>query len=380
MKIVADENIPYAEEAFGTLGEVELISGRDATPETFRDCELFFCRSVTRIDEAMLGASPVRFIGTATIGTDHVDFGFLEERDIAFASAPGSNANSVAEYVVAALLVLARRGGFELEGKTIGVVGVGSVGSRVVAKCEALGMRVLQNDPPLARQSGEARFLPLDALLDADFLTFHTPLTREGPDPTFHLADDALLSRLRNEAVVLNTSRGPVVANDALHEQLAERWLDGAVLDVWETEPVIDLELLESVAIATPHVAGYSLNGKVAATEMILGAACGFLGVEPAWSAQAVLPPPPVPGIEIDCADCADEDVIRAAVLTVYDIEADDRDFREIPAEAAEHRSFFDSLRKLYPERREFPDTQLVLHGAGDHLRAKLAGLGFRLS
>ncbi len=380
MKIIADENIPFAEGAFGTLGDVELISGRDATPETFRHCELFFTRSVTEINAEMLGGSPVRFVASATIGTDHVDFDFLRERGIAFASAPGSNANSVAEYIVAALLVLARRGEYELEGKTLGVVGVGNVGSRVVAKCEAIGLSVLQNDPPLARETGEARFLPLDALLAADFLTFHTPLTREGDDATYHLADAELLKRLKLDAVVLNTSRGPVVANEPLKAMLEEEWLGGAVLDVWEDEPEIDPGIINLVDIGTPHIAGYSLNGKVAATAMVYLAACKFLGVEPTWSPQAVMPPAPVPLIEMECTGIADEDVLRAAVLTVYDIEADGHDLREIVQQPPEDRAgFFDRLRRTYPERREFHDTELALHGASERLQSKLAALGFRI-
>jgi erythronate-4-phosphate dehydrogenase len=381
VQILADENIPFAQEAFGTLGHVTLISGREAGPETFRDCDLFFSRSVTKIDAANFGDSPVRFIATATIGTDHVDFDFLRRRGIGFASAPGSNANSVAEYVTAALLVLARRGGCELAGKTLGVVGVGNVGSRVVAKAEALGMRVLQNDPPLARQIGESRFLPLDALLEADVLTFHTPLTRDGEDASYHLADAELLQRLKANAVVINTSRGPVVANAPLQRHLAEGRLGAAVLDVWEGEPDLDIELLERAAIATPHIAGYSFNGKVAATEMIYRAACEFLDVEPTWSAAEAMPPPPVPHLTIDAAGRADEDVLHEAVTAVYDIEADDRALRPIAQQPPEARAaFFDQLRRNYPERREFPDTELVLHGASAHLRATLAALGFRLA
>lgn len=378
VKIIADENIAFAAEAFGTLGEVKLIAGREATPETFRDCELFFCRSITKVNAEMLGASPVRYVATATIGTDHVDLGWLAERGIGFASAPGSNANSVAEYVVAALLVLAQRGGYELEGKSIGVVGVGNVGSRVVAKCEALGMRVRQNDPPLARQTGEARFRPLDELLGCDFLTFHTPLTREGPDPTFHLADEALLKRLGLEAVVLNTSRGAVVDGEALKLMLSEKWLGGAVLDVWEGEPDIDLDLLDLVDLATPHIAGYSYDGKVAATLMIHLSACQFLGVEPTWDPREALPEPEIEAIEFDCDGVGDEEIIREAVLTVYPIESDDHELRNID-DADDPAASFDHLRRDYPIRREFPNTTLILANASPRLKAKCAGLGFRV-
>ena len=377
MKIIADENIPFAVEAFGTLGEVEAIAGREATPETFRECDLFLCRSVTPVNEAMLGGSPVKFVGTATIGTDHVDLDFLRERGIGFASAPGSNANSVAEYVVAALLVLARRGGYALEGKRIGVVGVGNVGSRVVAKCAALGMRVLQNDPPLARQTREPRFRPLEEVLGCDFLTFHTPLTAEGEDATLHLADETLLRKLPLEAVVLNTSRGAVVANGALWEMLVNDWLGGAVLDVWESEPELDEALLELASIGTPHIAGYSFDGKVCATDMIYRAACGFLGVEPTWSPAEVMPPPEVEAIEFDCSGARDEEIIGEAVAAVYDIEADDHDLREI-TEADEPDVYFDRLRKTYPQRREFHNTTVHLANADARLTAKLAGLGFK--
>jgi erythronate-4-phosphate dehydrogenase len=379
LRILADENIPFAREAFSTLGDVEMISGRSATREMLRDCDVFACRSVTKIGRELLEGSRVRFVGTATIGFDHVDVGYLRERGIAFASAPGSNANSVAEYIAAAMLVLARRGGFTLEGTTIGVVGVGNVGSRVVNKAEALGMRVLQNDPPLARQTGDPRFLPLDALLDADFLTFHVPLTREGPDATHHLVDAAFLRRMKPSAVLLNSSRGAVVDGSALRDALGRRRIAAAVLDVWEGEPVFDAELLAEVAIGTPHVAGYSFDGKVAATEMIYRAACEAIGVAPTWDPAAIMPPPGHPRLEIQCAGRADEDVLREAVLTVYDIEADDRALRQSPQSPAERGAYFDRLRRVYPERREFHNTTLALSGASERLKAKLAGIGFRV-
>ncbi len=380
MRVVADENIPFVREACATLGEVTLVPGRDATRETLRDADLFFCRSVTKINRALLEGTRVRFVGTATIGFDHVDLAYLRQAGIAFASAPGSNANSVAEYIVAALLVLARRGGFALEGKTLGVVGVGNVGSRVVKKAEALGMRVLQNDPPLARKTGDSRFLPLDALLDADFLTLHVPLTKEGDDATYHLVDATLLRRLKPSAYLLNTSRGPVVDEPALKAALAERRIAAAVLDVWETEPAFDPELLSLAALGTPHIAGYSFDGKVAATEMIYRAACEVVGVKPTWDPAAIMPPPGHPQLEIQCAGRPDEDVLREAVLTIYDIEADDRALRQAPASPAERAAYFDRLRKVYPERREFQNTTLILSDASDGLQRKLAGIGFQVA
>jgi len=379
LKIVADENIPFAREACATLGDVTLLAGRDVTRETLRDADLFFCRSVTKINGELLGGSRVRFVGTATIGFDHVDMAYLRQAGIAFASAPGSNANSVAEYIVASMLVLARRGGFALEAKTIGVVGVGNVGSRVVRKAEALGMRVLQNDPPLARSPGAERFLPLDALLDADFLTFHVPLTKGGEDATYHMVDAAFLGRMKPSAYLLNSSRGPVVDERALKAALTEGRVAGAVLDVWEGEPIVDLDLLAMAAIGTPHIAGYSFDGKVAATEMIYRAACETIGVKPTWDPAAIMPPPGHPRLEMACGGRPDEDVLREAVLTVYDIEADDRALRQSPQPPAERGAWFDRLRKVYPERREFQNTTIIVHGAGERLKAKLAGVGFRI-
>lgn len=380
MRIIADENIPFAREACATLGEVTMVAGREVTRETLREADIFFCRSVTRVDRALLEGTRVRFVGTATIGFDHVDLGWLREAGIAFASAPGSNANSVAEYVVAALLVLARRGRFALEGKAIGVVGVGNVGSRLAAKCQALGMRVLLNDPPLARTTGDKRFLPLDALLDADFITFHVPLTTTGQDATYRMVDGALLSRLRPSACLLNTSRGQVVDEAALEAALARGRIAAAVLDVWDAEPAINLGLLARTAIGTPHIAGYSFDGKVAATEMIYRAACEAFGIAPTWDPAGIMPPPGCPRLELGCAGRPDEDVLREAVGAIYDIEADDRALRQAPQPPAERAAYFDRLRKTYPERREFHNTTLVLHGAQPSLAAKLAGIGFRVA
>jgi len=385
LKIIADENIPFVREACATLGEVTLVAGREVTRDTLRGADLFFCRSVTKINRALLEGTRVRFVGTATIGFDHVDREYLKQAGIAFASAPGSNANSVAEYIVAAMLVLARRGGFTLEGRTIGVVGVGNVGSRVVKKAESLGMRVLQNDPPLARATGDRRFLPIDALLDADFITFHVPLTVAASvplaeDATHHMVDAAFLARMRPSAYLLNSSRGPVVDEAALKAALAERRLAGAVLDVWETEPAFDPDLLALAAIGTPHIAGYSFDGKVAATEMIYRAACEVVGVKPTWNPAAIMPPPGHPRLEIQCAGRPDEDVLREAVLTIYDIEADDRGLRQSPSAPAERAAWFDRLRKVYPERREFHNTTLMAPGASQGLGAKLAGIGFRVA
>jgi len=379
MKTIADENVPFAAEAFGRLGEAVTVPGRAMRRALIRDADALIVRSVTRVNAALLDGTAVRFVGTATIGLDHVDVDYLRARKIGFASAPGSNANSVAEYVVAALLVLARRGGFRLEGKTIGVVGVGNVGSRVVRMARALGMKVLENDPPLQRQTHDPRFLPLEDLFDADVVTLHVPLTPTGPDATYHMADERLIGCLKPGVILINTSRGAVADENALLQGSESRQLGGLILDVFENEPDISLALVERADIATPHIAGYSLDGKVNGTAMVYRAACDFFGWPLEWDPAAVLPEPPHPRLTAR-ADCDDEDALRDLVLTVCDIESDDTQLRKITElPAAERSAYFDHLRKTYPVRREFPNTTVEVTGVSMPLREKIGGVGFRI-
>jgi len=378
MKIIADENIPFVREAFSRLGDVVMTKGRAITRDLARDADALIVRSVTRISAQLLDDTAVRFVATATIGIDHVDGDYLRARGIGFSSAPGSNANSVAEYVMAALLVLARRGGYRLEGKTIGVVGVGNVGSRLVRMAEALGMKALQNDPPLQRRTGDPRFLPLDSLLDANVLTFHVPLTQSGPEATYHMVDDALLGRLKPGAILINTSRGAVADSAAILRAAESRRLGGLILDVFENEPNVSFALIERADIATPHIAGYSFDGKVNGTAMVYRAACEFFGRPAEWDPASVMPEPPNPYLTAR-ANCSDEDALRDLILTVYDIEADDYKLRKMKAvPPTEQGAYFDLLRKTYPDRREFHNTFVEAVGVRPSLRAKIAGLGFR--
>ena len=379
MKIVADENMPFAKEAFSTLGEVILLPGRAMTREAVQDASVLAVRSVTKVDAELLEGSSVRFVGTATIGVDHVDADYLESRSIGFASAPGSNAVSVAEYVMAALLTLSDRRGENLEGKTLGVVGCGNVGSRVCRRAEALGMRVLRNDPPLQRLSGDGGYLPLEALFESDFITLHVPLTREGRDATYHLADAGFLAKMRPDAALLNTSRGAVADGTALKDALSEGRLRDAVLDVWEGEPDIDFGLLGQAALGTPHIAGYSYDGKLKGTDMIYRAACRHFGAAPTFDIRAAAPAPQVPELELTAAERPGEEVLREAVKAIYDIEADDARLRQAASLAPSDRGKrFDELRKTYPVRREFANTHVRCPGAPEALVDKLAGLGFK--
>lgn len=397
MKIVADENIPFVRECFSSIGHVEAVAGRKITPKVVVDADVLLVRSVTKVGQDLLADSKVKFVATATIGFDHVDVDFLRQKNIGFASAPGSNANSAAEYVIAALLEIAQRHKVSLEGKSIGVVGVGNVGSRVAKKCAALGMNVKLNDPPLQRQSVDSKYRPIEELFDCDFITLHMPLTFQGIDRTFHLADERFFKSLKTGSVLINTSRGAVLDTRALKAAIRAGRLTAVVLDVWENEPNVDVELLEMVDIATPHIAGYSLDGKIAGMIMIYTAACKYFGLEAKYDLEDFLPEPAVGELRINPQGCAEQEVLHSVVQKIYGISNDDHRLRQIASRAqGERGEFFDSLRKNYPVRREFQNTKVLiateqkekvnsrLHG-NDRAKVKtivekLAGIGFKVA
>lgn len=379
MKIVADRNIPFVEACTAHLGEIELCNGREISSDTVRDADALLVRSVTQVNEALLAGSSVRFAATATIGFEHIDRAYLADQGIGFSSAPGSNANSVAEYIVAALLEIAGQKQIELEGVSIGIVGVGNVGSRVAVKCEALGMTVVRNDPPLARQTGDSKYRPLDELYGCDFLTMHTPLTRDGQDRTYHLADEAFFAAIKPGAVFLNTSRGAVVDTAALKAAMATGHLKAVCLDVWENEPDIDTACLQAVDLASPHIAGYSFDGKVAGMVMIYEALCRHFDLKVEHQAADFLPEPEVPIVELDDQGTSQE-MVRRVVQRIYDISLDDANTRELlNIPASEKGASFDVLRKTYRRRREFQNTLVHLLSSETSVRDRLEGLGFRV-
>ena len=383
MKIIADQNIPFVNECFSSIGEVTLVGGREVTPELVKDADVLLVRSITKVNAGLLEGSSVKFVATATIGVEHVDQDYLASRNIGFASAPGSNANSVAEYIVAALLVLGKKKKFTLEGMSIGVVGVGNVGSKVAVKCAVLGMKVVLNDPPLGRQTGDAKYRPLEEVFACDFVTMHTPLTRDGQDATYHLADESFFNAMKDGAVFLNSSRGKVQDEAAMKAAMQSGKLSAVVLDVWETEPNVDPWLLQYVDLSTPHIAGYSFDGKVAGMTMIYEACCRHFGIETVHTDADFLPEPDVKEIVIDSAEFANDEqrVIHEAVQQVYVINRDDFNMREILLQPEDERAgWFDKLRKEYPVRREFQNTSVVTSGGGSCDLSKLAGIGFKVS
>ncbi|MHC4394474.1 MAG: 4-phosphoerythronate dehydrogenase [Planctomycetota bacterium] len=381
VKIVADANIPFVAKCFSSMGDVTAVSGREMTPSVVADADCLLVRSVTRVDSQLLAESSVRFVGTATIGLEHVDIDFLAKQNIGFASAPGSNANSVAEYVVAAMLKTANKHKFQLQDKSTGIVGVGNVGSKVEKKVKALGMKVYLNDPPLQRESGDAKYLPIEKLYDCDFITLHTPLSFEGVDKTFHLADESFFKSLKTGCVFLNTSRGGVVDSAALKGAIKSGKVKSAVLDVWEDEPNIDVELLQMVDIGTPHIAGYSLDGKVAGLIAIYKAACEYFGFDAEFDIGSFLPEPTEPQLEIETDAAGEQEVLRKTVEKIYNINEDDSRLRWILDRPTGKRGkFFDNLRREYPVRREFQNTRVVVKDKNNNLADKLKGIGFKVT
>jgi erythronate-4-phosphate dehydrogenase len=379
IKIVADANIPFVKECFSSIGEVTVVGGREITPWIVADADVLLVRSITPVGVDLLAGSKVRFVGTATIGFDHIDLDFLESKNIGFASAPGSNANSAAEYVIAGLLDIGQRYALDLKGKSIGIVGVGNVGGRVAKKCAAMGMDVYLNDPPLQRQTGDTKYLPLEELYDCDFITFHTPLTFEGQDKTYHLADENFFKSLKDRSVFINASRGGVVDVSALKSAIQSGRLRAVVLDVWENEPEIDIELLNMVDIGTPHIAGYSLDGKIAGMIMIYKATCEYFDMKPKFGIEGFLPEPAVPELKINPNISNDQDALLSAVQKIYRIDKDDMRLRGILEKLAEDKGeYFDQLRKNYHVRREFQNTSVIVNDMDSKLAKKLIGIGFK--
>ncbi len=384
MKIVADIDLPFMDSMFAGRAEVVRVSGPLITPALAKDADALIVRSATRVDGRLLSGSRVGFVGTATIGFDHVDTEWLAARGIAFANAPGCNANAVSEYIVAALLELAERFGFPLAGRSIGVVGAGNVGSRVAAKARALGMATFVNDPPLERRSGLPGFSPLDDLMDCDIVTLHVPLTKGGPDPTHHLFGLDRIAAMKRGAFLINSSRGAVVETAALSRALGDSRLRGAVIDVWEEEPGVDPGLLDRATIATAHIAGYSADAKLAASMMMYEALCGHFGWKKEWDPAGRLTAPGHAWIEADARppgplagpEAEPEAELRRIVRLSYPIMRDDAAMRKIASmPPADRPGYFIGLRNNYPLRREFHAT--TVKPAPDRVRM-FSDLGFR--
>jgi erythronate-4-phosphate dehydrogenase len=380
MKILVDRNIPYAEEVFSRAGVVTTYSEEILSPRATRQVDALVVRAVTPVNAGIIDGSNIRFVATASSGTDHVDLEYLNAHHIGWASAPGCNANAVAEYVVAALLHLAANHNLKLAGKSLGIIGVGHIGGRVARKAEALGMKVVLNDPPLGRETGDARYRPLEDLLGCDFITLHTPLTLDGIDKTYHLINEKFLSSLKGGSFLINSSRGPVVDSNALKQALTENHLAGAVLDVWENEPGIDVELMGIVDIATPHIAGYSIQGRVAGAMIVYESLCRYFELKSQADIDEFLPLHNKPRILIDPTSGKEEEILKRIVAQVCSIESDDRMLREIESLSADEGAIrFRNQRSTYSLRWEFHHVDVELQPFDSGLAARLDMLGFRV-
>lgn len=370
MKILVDENMPYARELFSRTGTVVAVPGRPVPQAELDDADGLMVRSVTKVNAELLSGKPVKFVGTATAGTDHIDEAFLQAQGIGFSAAPGCNAIAVVEYVFSSLLLLAERDGFLLKDRTVGIVGVGNVGGRLQARLEALGIKTLLCDPPRADRGDDGEFLPLSTLVaDADILTFHTPLFKQGEYKTLHLADEALLKALKPGTILINACRGPVVDNAALLKVLEQRDDLSVILDVWEPEPELSLPLLAKVDIATAHIAGYTLEGKARGTTQVFEAWTAFLGKPQQVALETLLPAPEFGQITLHGE--LDQPTLKRLVHLVYDVRRDDAPLRAVAAIPGE----FDRLRKNYLERREW--SSLRVQCDVEPVAALLKKLGF---
>lgn len=280
MKIVIEKNIPYIQGILEKYAEVAYLPYQEITPEAVKDADVLLVRTRNRCDAELLEGSRCRFIGTATIGTDHIDTDYCDSKGITVRNAPGCNAPAVAQYVLSAIGYWMKKEYISYTGGlTIGVVGVGHVGSIVARWARELGFKVLLNDPPLRRATGSADYVPLSKLMnDADIITFHTPLTKTGLDATYHLAGRSFIMGLQNCRLLINCARGAVVDNEALAELIDESSIKDVVIDCWENEPNLNTDLLARTFVATPHIAGYSAEGKKRATAMILEALTEHFG------------------------------------------------------------------------------------------------------
>lgn len=373
LKVVADDKIPFLEGVLEPYAVVKYLPGSKITREVVKDADALLIRTRTKCTPELLEGSAVKFIGTATIGFDHIDTRYCEKKKIRWVNAPGCNSFSVQQYMCAALLKMAQDFRFRLREKTIGIIGVGNVGSKVEIFARLMGMNVLLNDPPRERREGPENFHDLDTVLkQSDIITLHVPLQVVGEDATWHLIDELTAKKIKKGAWLINTSRGEVADTHVLHQLLDSGRITGAVIDVWENEPDIDLSLMNKAFIATPHIAGYSTDGKANGTSMVVRSFAEFFGLPLKDWYPEKLPPPQNPVIEINCSNKHIEDIIREAIFHTYDITGDDFRLRFSPADFEKHRG-------NYPVRREFQAYKVKLSGSTPEIHKILTDLRFQV-
>lgn len=373
MKIVADDKIPFLKGLLEPYAQVIYKPGHLIDRQIVKDADALIVRTRTCCNEELLKGSNVKIIATATIGYEHIDTQWCQANGIIWKNAPGCNSGSVMQYVASVLVHLARKYNFRFEDKTLGVIGVGNVGRKIVKLGEALGMRVVMNDPPYVKEHGPCGYISLEGVLrEADVISLHVPLSYEGEFRTYQLFNENIISNVLPGTILINTSRGEVVESKSLLKNLENDRLRAAVADVWEFEPNIDLQLMERLDIATPHIAGYSSDGKANGTIMAVKAINNFLRFGDIDFSTIQLPDPANPILEVDCAGIPEQEVLCHAIEATYSVKTDDNNLRNEP-------SAFENLRGNYPIRREFKAYTIRLTNNNSAVIERLKMLGFKV-
>lgn len=376
IKIIADDKIPFLQGVLEPFANIEYYPGKEITNYRISDADVLIIRTRTKCNKELLEGTRIKLIATATIGFDHIDTIYCKENEIKWLNAPGCNSGSVMQYITAALIQVAAEEEFNLSEKTIGIIGVGNVGQKVHTVAEVLGMNVLLNDPPRERIEGGNAFCDLERIKnESDIISFHVPLNREGADKTYHLADDDFFNQLIKKPTIINSSRGEVIKTSSLIDAIKSNKINKTVIDVWENEPDINLKLLDLVDIATPHIAGYSIDGKANGTAVCVNAVNKYfnLGLEENWYPSEI--PIPDDGIELCVNGNKKEvqDIISEVVNSTYNMVDDNMKFKESP-------DTFEKQRGNYPVRREFFNYIINLHNCDNIIPEMLDKMNFKIN
>lgn len=373
MKIVVDDRIPFLQGVFEPMGEVVYLPGREINNSHVFNADAILTRTRTKCDAKLLKNSSVKLIATATIGYDHIDTNFCQQHGIKWTNAPGCNSGSVKQYLASIFALLTKYHHINLEGKTLGVIGVGNVGKKTAELGKALGMQVLLNDPPRAKEEGGTNFTTLDQLLkESDIISVHLPLAYEGEDATYRLLNKSCFEKIKPGTIFINSSRGEVVEEKNLRQAHKTGRLSKVILDVWDNEPTINLDFMNEVLIATNHIAGYSADGKALGTAMsVRNISKTFdLGLDNWYPTN--LPKPDKTIFNIDCFGKSIHEIFAEAVMNTYNVMNDDKRLRANPYK-------FEELRGDYPLRREFPCYSIILKNASKEAEALLSLIGFKI-
>jgi erythronate-4-phosphate dehydrogenase len=373
MKIIADDKIPFLKGVLEPYADVAYLPGKEITKKVLAGADALLIRTRTKCTESLLKGTGIKFIGTATIGFDHIDTRYCKKNKIFWTNAPGCNSSSVQQYMAAALLKMASEFRFRLRDKTIGIVGVGNVGSKVEKFARLMGMNVLLNDPPRERKEGGRNFVKLGTILyESDIVTLHVPLNIVGEDLTYHFFDEKTFKKMKKGAWFINTSRGEVAETGAIRKTLYSGKLSGSILDVWENEPDIDLDLMSGTFLATPHIAGYSTDGKANGTSMVINSLSRYFNLPLKNWYPDNIPEPRNPVTTISCSGKTDQEIVMEAVFHTYNIDEDNIRLRFSPSD-------FEKQRGEYRLRREFPAYTIKLKVGTKQISKLLKNIGFKV-